>query len=265
MRQIEVFDQLQHLVVLYTQPLRIVSLVPSLTELIADGFGLPGSLVGVTQYCVHPSNIKYKAQPVGGPKTVAMDRLKALRPDVVIASKEENLQEQVEEMRQFVPVFVTDVVDFPSALEAIQLLGKLLSVSEAAQKLTLAIRDTFSEYAPLREDLSVAYCIWKNPWMTIGHGTFIHEMLTFAGFHNVFACKGQRYPQITLKELEQAKPALVMLSSEPYTFTQTDQNELAEKLPASKIILVDGEMFSWYGNRMVKAPAYFKQLFKFVV
>lgn len=264
-KQIELFDQLKQPVALFSEPLRIVSLVPSLTELIADGFGLTERVTGVTQYCIYPAHIREQAHVVGGPKSVDVEKVKSLRPHVVIASKEENVQEQIREIERFVPVFVTDVVDFSSALEAITLLGNLLNVPEAAHKVRHKIKTVFSDYEPIQEDLSVAYLIWKDPLMTISSGTFIHEMLTFAGFTNVFESKGHRYPQITIQELEHLKPDWVMLSSEPYTFKEADQKELAERLPRSIIMPVDGEMFSWYGNRMTKAPAYFKQLCKFVV
>lgn len=262
---IEVHDQMHQLVILTKQPLRIVSLVPSLTELLVDGFQLRSSIVGVTEYCVHPTGIRETVATIGGPKNIRTKQIEALNPDIVIASKEENVREQIEELRKEVPVFVADVVDIPSALEAISLLGKLLGVSQEASLLVDNIQNVFASYKTVRRDLSVAYLIWQDPFMTVSKGTFIHEMLSLAGFRNAFANRAQRYPQIELGDLTAQQPNLVLLASEPYNFSVEDQKSLQKQLPGSKVVPVDGEMFSWYGNRMAKAPAYFKQLFKFVV
>jgi len=262
---IEVHDQMHHSVLLTKPPLRIVSLVPSLTELLADGFQLFSAIVGVTDYCVHPSGIREKVATIGGPKKIGVEQIKALNPDIVIASKEENVRAQIEELRKEVPVFVTDVVDVPSALEAISSLGKLVCAPQAASLLVDNIQKVFVSYKPFREDLSVAYLIWQDPLMTVSRGTFIHEMLSLAGFCNVFANSTQRYPQVELRDIAAQQPNLVLLASEPYSFTTEDKKSMQEQLPHSKVVRVDGEMFSWYGNRVAKAPAYFKQLFKFVV
>lgn len=262
---IQVHDQMHRPIILKQKPRRIISLVPSLTELLVDGFYLESCMAGVTDYCMHPSGIKDRLPVIGGPKSLNLKQIEAIEPDVVIASKEENVREQVEALSIKMPVFVTDVVDIPSALEAIGLLGELLAREAEAEKLIDSIQSSFAAYQPVRQNLSVAYLIWQAPFMAVSSGTFIHEMLTMAGFRNVFANNSQRYPQIALADLATKQPDLIFLSSEPYDFTEEDRQFLKDQLPRSQVVFVDGEMFSWYGNRMRKAPAYFKQLFKFVV
>lgn len=261
----KITDQLGREFSLSTSPRRIISLVPSLTELIAEGLGLASSLVGITDYCVHPAVVAQSVTAVGGPKSINIATVKAMQPDLVVASREENIREQIAELSTFVPVFVTDVVSIAGACETIAQLGEVLAVPTRALALVEDIREGFRSYVKPNPAVRAVYLIWKDPYMAVGAGTFIDDMLNASGFCNVAAETFARYQQVEIAQLAAMNPDVVLLSSEPYTFTGQDREELKSQLPTSAILHVDGEIFSWYGNRMLKAPAYFKQLLKFVM
>lgn len=259
-------DQLGRPVFLSSIPQRIVSLVPSQTELLFD-VGLDNEVVGITKFCIHPEEWFRTKQRVGGTKTVHIDKVLSLKPDLVIANKEENVQEQVESLAKHFPVWVSDVNNLEEALAMMQSIGEMTGRSNNAKKLVTTIRQNFAQLqtpdspAAAKADTQpqTAYLIWKEPYMTVGGDTFIHHMLQAAGFQNCFAGR-QRYPQITIEELQQAGCELLLLSSEPFPFQQKHIDELQAFLPHTKILLVDGELFSWYGSRLLKAPAYFQEL-----
>jgi ABC-type Fe3+-hydroxamate transport system substrate-binding protein len=241
-----VTDQTGHSFVLPDRPRRIVSLVPSLTELLYD-LGLEEEVVGITKFCVHPDEWFRSKSRVGGTKKVEVGRLRGLAPDLVIANKEENTREDVEAIRSFCPVYTTDVGSVSSALQMIRDLSALFGVEAEGGVLEKEIRESLGMLRPL--NLKAAYLIWKDPWMTVGGDTFIHHMMAAAGIENVFKDK-MRYPQLSLADLAESGADLVMLSSEPYPFKIKDIEDLSAILPDMKIVLVDGEMFSWYGSRM---------------
>jgi ABC-type Fe3+-hydroxamate transport system substrate-binding protein len=247
---------------LKTAPQRIVSLVPSQTELLYD-LALEDAIVGITKYCIHPPKGSSNKLIVGGTKTIDIQKLIKLNPDLIIANKEENIKEQVEELAGNFPVWVTNVNNLDDALQMISDIGELTHKKAAAQSLLQKIKSSFSSLAlqqkPLPNGIPTCYLIWKDPYMTIGSDTFIHDMLQRAGYINVFAHK-KRYPPITLAELQDTNCALLLLSSEPYPFQEKQLRQLQGQLPQLKIALVDAEMFSWYGSRLLKAPAYFKSL-----
>lgn len=241
-----VTDQTGHSFALPGRPRRIVSLVPSLTELLYD-LGLDEEVVGITKFCVHPDKWFRSKTRIGGTKKVEVGRLKALEPDLVIANKEENTQADVEAIRSFCPVYTTDVDSVGSALDMIRDLSVLLGLEAAGGRLEKEIGESLGMLRPL--NLKAAYLIWKDPWMTVGGDTFIHHMMAAAGIENVFKDK-MRYPQLSLADLAESGADLVMLSSEPYPFKINHIEELSKILPDIKVVLVDGEMFSWYGSRM---------------
>ncbi len=240
-------------------PKRIVSLVPSQTELLFY-LGLENEVVGLTRFCIHPHE-KVKTKPiVGGTKQVHIEKVLALSPDLVIANKEENTAGVVSELQKFVPVFVSDVNDLSSALEMIELLGRITNTSEMAGKLCADIQRAMAdmpEYKPLK----TAYLIWKKPWMAAGGGTFIHSMMALAGFENVFS-HNSRYPEITLTQLQDLEPGLVLLSSEPYPFKEKDKKDFEMLKKNCVLSIVDGEAFSWYGNRMLETTQYLQKFNK---
>lgn len=237
-------------------PQRIISLVPSQTELLFD-LGLGHRLVGLTRFCVHPEAWFRTKTRVGGTKKVEVERVKGLGPDLVIANKEENTREDVEAIRAFCPVFVTDVDTVEAALRMIRDLAFVCRLELEGGRLEAEIRASLSGIRPLQQ--SAAYLIWKDPYMAAGGDTFISHMMSAAGIENVFWEK-LRYPQVTLDEIRKRKPTFVLLSSEPYPFKNKHLEVLSEILPEQKVLLVDGEMFSWYGSRMRHFTHYIQTL-----
>lgn len=251
-------DQTGRDVTLAKIPERIISLVPSQTELLFH-LGLDNEIIGITKFCVHPESWFHNKTRVGGTKQLKVDVIHELKPDLIIANKEENLKEQVEELEKDYPVWVSDVNDLDDACKMIGAIGHITGKLPAAQRLISAIRFEFSQLEAHGYRPKTAYLIWKDPYMTVGGNTFIHSILEAARFENVFAGK-TRYPEVSIDELKATKPDLLLLSSEPYPFRQKHIDEWRQFLPATKIILADGEMFSWYGSRLQYAPSYFNTL-----
>jgi ABC-type Fe3+-hydroxamate transport system substrate-binding protein len=247
----------------YAPGQKIVSLVPSQTELL-HYLELETETVGITKFCVHPKNWFNSKTRVGGTKTVDIKAVEALNPTLIIANKEENVKEQVEALAANHPVWLTDVNTLDEALQMITDIGQLTGTVVKAGELTAAIKQAFSALdTNTIRPLKTAYLIWRKPFMAAGGGTFIHDMLIRCGFTNIFA--GQpRYPEVTVEQLSEMGCQLLLLSSEPYPFAQKHIDELQAQLPGTQILLVDGEMFSWYGSRMLYAASYFSQLIQLV-
>jgi ABC-type Fe3+-hydroxamate transport system substrate-binding protein len=240
-------------VALGAPPRRVVSLVPSQTELLAD-LGLGDAVVGLTRFCVHPAGWKAEKTIVGGTKNMDVERVRALRPDLILANLEENTREDVEALDAFAPVFVTDVADVDGALRMIRDVGALVGRSERAEALAAEIERGFAGLAA-RPPIRAAYLIWRDPWMTVGGDTFVHDVLRRASFENVFGAR-TRYPEVTAEELAAAEPEVVLLSSEPFPFRERHVAEVERAVPGVPVRLVDGELFSWYGSRMRLMPPY---------
>ncbi len=239
-------------------PKRIISLVPSQTELLAD-LGLGAETIGITKFCVHPTNWFKSKQKVGGTKTVNIDQVHQLQPDLIIANKEENVKAQIETLAADYPVWVSDVNNLADALQMIADIGNLTGKSVAADTLIGSINKSFATMPKMEKPLKTAYLIWRDPYMTIGGDTFINDMLIKCGFENIYSDK-TRYQEINMDALHIANCQLLLLSSEPYPFKQKHIDEISKQLPGTKIILADGECFSWYGSRMQQSPAYFTRL-----
>lgn len=250
-------DQMGRQVALPFPPRRIVSLVPSQTELLYD-LGLGERVVGITRFCVHPESWFRSKPRVGGTKQVRVERIEALRPDLIIGNKEENDREQIELLAQRYPVWMSDIKTLDDALQMIQQVGQLTDTVEQALRLVRNIRAAFAECRP-PSTTRTAYFIWRNPWMVAAADTFIQEMMREAGMDNVFAHK-QRYPEISLHELAELAPELILLSSEPYPFKEKHMAEIQAACPGALVRLADGEMFSWYGSRLLYSPGYFAGL-----
>lgn len=251
-------DQLDRTVEIQSSPKRIISLVPSQTELLHD-LGLEEEVIGITKFCLHPQKWFKEKTRIGGTKQVHIEKLKALHPDLILANKEENVKEQIEELAKDFPVWISDVNTLEDAYEMIASIGEITGIKETAETLITRIKTNFTELQTTNHQLQTCYLIWKDPYMTIGGDTFIHHLLEKAGFQNVFA-NATRYPVISIEDLQNANCQLLLLSSEPFPFKQKHADELQPFLPNTKIILVDGEMFSWYGSRLLYAPAYFQSL-----
>jgi ABC-type Fe3+-hydroxamate transport system substrate-binding protein len=188
-----------------------------------------------------------------------MDIIHQLQPDLIIANKEENVKEQIEELEKHFPVWVSDVNNLDDAYKMIEQIGLLTWKQQLANKIMLQAKEGFAKLPTQDSQLRTAYLIWQKPYMTVGGDTFINAMLEAAGFENIYADK-TRYPEITIDELRIVNCQLLFLSSEPYPFKQKHLDELKSLLPTTKIVLVDGEMFSWYGSRLFQASAYFSNL-----
>jgi len=239
-------------------PRKIVSLVPSQTALLHH-FGLANEVVGITKFCIHPESWRAGKTIIGGTKNIHIDKIIAMQPDLVIANREENVKEQVEKLAEHMPVWVTDVNDLPGALEMINDLGILTGKTDEANLLIETISDRFHQLNNTTP-IPTAYLIWRNPYMTVGNDTFIHDMLSRSGFSNVFGHLS-RYPELDMEALKKSGCKVLLLSSEPYPFSEKHIDEIAEQLPGVKVMLADGEMFSWYGSHLLEAPDYFKKLY----
>ena len=246
-----------------TQLVRIVSLVPSQTELLYD-LGLEDNIVGITKFCVHPVHFKATKTIVGGTKNVKFDKIKSLQPDIIICNKEENTKEIVEELSAICPVWVTDIYTIEDNLQMISDFGQLFNKRTEAQKWIDKINFAYQNFKQFIQDKptkKAAYFIWANPYMVAGNQTFINELLQLNRFENIYKEKEGRYPEIELKKIRlEGDPDYVFLSSEPFPFKDEHAFEIGLFTHHAKTLFVDGEMFSWYGSRLLKAFAYFKVL-----
>jgi iron complex transport system substrate-binding protein len=247
-------------------PKRIVSLVPSQTELLYD-LGLEDNIVGITKFCVHPFHFKSTKKIIGGTKNVHIEKIRLLQPDIIIANKEENTQEIVAELAKICSVWVTNIITLEDNYQMIADFGQLFNKRTEAQKWLDKIRFAYLDFQHFIHDqpsYKIAYFIWANPYMVAGGNTFINEMLRLNNFVNIYEnnpnCTG-RYPEVEIKKIRlHGDPDLVFLSSEPFPFKDEHAFELGRFTHHAKTFFVDGEMFSWYGSRLVKAFAYFKKL-----
>ena len=255
-------DQIQRIIQLEHTPQRIVSLVPSQTELLCD-LGLENRIVGITKFCVHPIHLKQSKVIVGGTKQVDFNKIKALNPDIILCNKEENAINMIPELEAIAPVHISDIYTLEDSLDLILSYGMLFSCAAKAKK----IRDNiifnlkdFQNYIMNKPILRVAYFIWRNPWMVAANNTFINHLLTLNKFENIYV-NLQRYPEVDLATLAQCPELdLVLLSSEPFPFKTAHAVEIDRITPNSKTVFVDGEYFSWYGSRLLNAFQYFKSL-----
>ncbi|HLT54127.1 MAG TPA: helical backbone metal receptor [Flavobacteriaceae bacterium] len=255
-------DQLDREFPLDAVPKRIVSLVPSQTELLCD-LGLESSLVGVTKFCVHPHFIRKKVSVVGGTKTVHYDKILELQPDIILCNKEENTKEMILELEKIAPVHISDIYTLEDCYELISMYGNIFSKEVEAQKISADIKlkaEEFKQFISEKPKLKTAYFIWKNPWMVAAKNTFIDSLLKLNRFENYYQDLG-RYPEVDL-DLNSEQAELVLLSSEPFPFKESHIEEMQAFFPNAKVLVVDGEMFSWYGSRLQKAFDYFKKLHK---
>jgi ABC-type Fe3+-hydroxamate transport system substrate-binding protein len=239
---------------------RIISLVPSQTELL-HWLGLEKETIAITKFCVHPKEWFKTKIRVGGTKSIDIQKIVELNPDLIIANKEENTLEEINVLAKQFNVLVTDVKTLPDALFMINNIGSITNRLSGSNKLISEINISFKGLLPSPTLIPVAYLIWQKPYMTIGSDTFIHEMMETAGFKNVFR-RQLRYPEISIEDIKNSGCRVLMLSSEPFPFKQKHIDRLQQQLPGVLVKLVDGELFSWYGSRLLLAPAYFIKLKK---
>ncbi len=252
----EFIDQMNRTIRLEKTPRRIVSLVPSQTELLYD-LGCKDRVVGITKFCIHPDKWFREKTRVGGTKQLNFDRIAELEPDLIIANKEENTKDDIERLALDYPVYISDISNVDDALKMIQAIGQIVNESNRAQVLSNQILNDYQSWPQL--DGKVLYFIWANPFMVAGKNTFIGQVLSDLGLENAIDDPNARYPELKELELSQLDLEYVFLSSEPFPFKEKHIKRL-EKLTQSKVLLVDGEMFSWYGSRMLKMKSYFETL-----
>lgn len=236
--------------------MKIVSLVPSITEALFDLGLTENEIIGRTKFCIHPQDKVKNVTVIGGTKNINIEKIKALQPDLILANKEENIKEQVEALMNDFKVTVTNIETIEDNYYLLKNLGKLLNREEKAQLFNLKIYEILDQ-TKLETHIKTAYLIWNNPYMTVGSDTFIHRILSEIGFDNIFKNK-TRYPIITTEDLADAD--VIMLSSEPFPFKKKHIEELKAVYPEKKIMIVDGEAFSWYGTHIAKCGNYFKEM-----
>jgi ABC-type Fe3+-hydroxamate transport system substrate-binding protein len=256
-------DQMGNEVLLQRTPQRIVSLVPSQTELLFD-LGLDESVVGITRFCIHPEPKVKGKTTIGGTKNPDLDAIRSLQPDFILGNKEENRKEDIEVLQKEFPVWISDVNTLTDAITMITEVGRMVGKETSALWLASLIETRFAEIASdiaaLRTPKRALYLIWRNPWMAAGSGTFIDDILHRAGFTNAMEHQ-TRYPECTATDIRALRPDLILLSSEPYPFKENHLAELKTIYPATEIKLVRGDLFSWYGSRLLRTPSYLMSLY----
>jgi len=250
-------DQMMREIRLNKPPSRIVCLVPSITELLYD-LGLFEQIAGITKFCIHPETVFRSKPHIGGTKKINHLKIAEINPDLIIANKEENTKDDIEELEKKYPVWISDIKTLEHAIQMISMLGEVTGTQSKALELNNTITQQFNLISKASNVRSL-YLIWRNPYMAAGAGTFIDDMMERCGFENVLN-QSNRYPSLDKKQISELNPELILLSSEPYPFKQKHILEIKEIVPDSNIQLVDGEFFSWYGSRLAGAPGYFNTL-----
>lgn len=251
-------DQLGNVITINYPPKRIISIVPSQTELLFD-LGLDEEVIAITKFCIHPIEKFATRTKIGGTKKLLIEKIRDLKPDLIIGNKEENTQSEIELLMQEFPVWMSDIYTLEDAMKTISQIGELVNREPEAGYLNHLINVGFNDLQMLAVskniNQTVLYLIWKNPYIAVGRNTFIDDILQKIGLINVV--KQDRYPEIELSTPNsQLQTQFVFLSSEPYPFKDNHIQEIQSALPNAKVMLVDGEMFSWYGSRLVKSINY---------
>jgi ABC-type Fe3+-hydroxamate transport system substrate-binding protein len=250
-------DQLNRIITLNEAPQRIISLVPSITELLFS-LDLGDQIVGRTKFCIHPKNQVSDIQRIGGTKNIHYDRIAELKPDLIIGNKEENKREDVEHLENSYNVWVSDVFDLESAYEMISFIGEICSRKKLSNEMIMNLQGSFLQLSP-KSYINCIYLIWRSPWIAVGGGTFINDLLQRSGFRNELD-HVNRYPTLEQEQLKSLSPQVVLLSSEPFPFKEKHFDEVRHMFPEAVPYLVDGELFSWYGSRLLHSAAYLKHL-----
>lgn len=251
-------DQMGNQISLVDEPFRIVSLVPSQTELLYD-LGLHDEVVGQTLFCIHPKEMHLVKPRIGGTKKLDLEKIRALKPNLIIGNKEENTREQIEALQKEFPVWMSDIQNLDQALDMILKIGNLVNKANKAEEIVTQIHQDFMGLVRTETTKKCLYLIWREPWMAAGKNTFINDLIERIGLVNVAQ---NRYPSLSAAEIERAEPNCIFLSSEPYPFKEKHLRELQEICPHAQIELVDGELFSWYGGRLLHSVKYLKDLQK---
>jgi iron complex transport system substrate-binding protein len=256
--QKEYIDQMLQTILLDQVPKRIVSLVPSQTEYLHD-LGLEDNIVGITKFCIHPSKWQKSKAIIGGTKNISIEKVRNLKPDLIIGNKEENSKEDIELLKSIAPVWMSDIYTLEDGIEMMRMLGEITGKENEALNITSKVYQQFTELISLFQTKRghVLYLIWDKPVIGVGANTFIDDVLKKSGFLNVLENQ-ERYP--ILDELNHLNPTHIFLSSEPFPFKEKHIRKYQDIFPNAKIQLVDGEIFSWYGSRLLKSVLYLKHI-----
>lgn len=242
--------------------MRIISLVPSLSEYLW-ALGLDEQVVGITKFCVHPNHWWREKTRVGGTKQVNFDAIQQLQPTLIIANKEENTKEDIERLQQSYEVLLTDINSIDDAFRDLLHIGECVHKLEETKELLQEIKNAFAAIKNMGKGASFLYFIWQDPHFVVGPNTYIHSLLSHLGFVNF--CSIERYPELqevfSEEKEKQHDPDYIFLSSEPYPFKKEHIAAFQNRFPQSEVLLIDGEMCSWYGSRMLGVPAYIKSIF----
>ncbi len=241
-------DQTGYKITLTRPPIRIISIVPSQTELL---YYLDIVPIGQTIFCLHPSSKFNGSTKIGGTKKLRLQKIRDLQPDLIIGNKEENDQKQIQQLRSEFPVWLSDIYTIEDAVEMIKSIGNLINKEKKANLLANKISNGFSKLNSVSLG-TVLYLIWYNPYMASGCHTFIHSVLKKIGFQNALKQKNTRYPELSIEQIKHLNPDNILLSSEPFPFGENHISELQKLLPKCKISLVDGKLYSWYGPRLLE-------------
>ena len=240
-------------------PQRIVSLIPSTTELLCD-LGLADRLVGVTAYCVEPRAVVRTKARIGGEKDPDLAAIRALAPDLVIANVEENVREHIDALRAWgIHVWVTYPRTVGESLRMIRELGEVTGTASRAAAMVAELEgDLAGTCVPSAPPVRTFYAIWRNPYMTVSGDTYISDLLAVCGAANVFASAALRYPAVTMDEIAARRPEVILLPDEPFRFRRAHLRDFEpySEVPAvrdGRIHLVDGKPFAWHGRRLADA------------
>lgn len=237
-------DQLGNKLNFSCPPKRIVCLVPSLTELLSY-FEMDAEVVGITKFCIYPTSWFQNKDRVGGTKTIDIEKVKSLQPDLIIGNKEENTKDDMEALMAFAPVWMSDVNSIEDANNLITCLAEIFNKEDKGQALIGDLNNYFLSHASEGAGKSVLYFIWHSPGIVVGKNTYIDSYLSAIGYQNCVSL--ERYPAIS--DLSDLQPDVVLLSSEPFPFNESHVAYYKELFPNAEINLVDGERYSWYGIR----------------
>lgn len=252
-------DDMKEEIQMEDYPHKIISLCPSVTETLVK-LGLKNQLTARTNYCYRPEGDVEGIKKIGGPKSIDMEAVDSTEPDLIIAVKEENDRQQIEKLREKHIVFVFDVNTYTEALDMIIRMGELMGKQEKAVEMADNIDKAFANIPQLKTPLTFLYLVWKDPLIAAGKRTYINNVLTSHGFSNCLDTFIQRYVTLNIEVFKKLEFDIAFLPTEPFEFNEDDKKDILAFFPETDVRLVDGEVFSWYGYRMLHAAEYLKKL-----
>jgi ABC-type Fe3+-hydroxamate transport system substrate-binding protein len=257
-RPLHITDQTGQHIVFESTPLKIISCVPSITEYLIE-IGLKHAMVGRTKFCIFPKEAVKRIPTIGGTKKLNIAKIKTLAPDLIITNKEENTKTDVEQLQRLCNVYVSDIKNPKEAFDMMASLAQIMEKTNEFEQMKLEYEKKLVKLCPLKNKHKCVYLIWQYPYMTIGGDTFINSMLELAGFTNIFE-NHKRYPVIENLEESLRDASHLLLSTEPYPFSENHVLQFKKNFPQIKVMLIDGSYMSWYGSRMIKAIDYLHNL-----